>query len=256
MMTLAPSEVPESAGLSKLWGVVRSLLCNSLLDLSSDSGLSLGVGESVLSEPLLVLGVLLNELTGSLLDLLSDGCLLVDLDSVGVLSDLSVNLLVESLGVGDLCLGEACLPLGELLLEEILVQEDETVEVGAVLARIGDGSGKSAAPAEPLAAPAETPAPAPEPAPAPAPAATAAPATSSTRRSVAGARSASGCSAWFAATGGSMSASSSRLPSAPAWTTEASGPAVSVRSTVCKRGKRGKKLDIVRLLAILAAVHL
>lgn len=61
------------------------------------------------------------------------------------------------------------------VLEEILVQEDETVEVGAVLARIGDGSGKSAAPAEPLAAPAETPAPAPEPAPAPAPAAAPAP---------------------------------------------------------------------------------
>ena len=110
--------------------VVRSLLGNSLLELSGNSSLSLGVGESVLSEPLLVLGVLLNELTGSLLDLLSDGCLLVDLDSVGVLSDLSVNLLVESLGVGDLCLGEACLPLGELLLEEILVLLLEEVHVG------------------------------------------------------------------------------------------------------------------------------
>ncbi|NLA65983.1 MAG: 2-oxoglutarate dehydrogenase, E2 component, dihydrolipoamide succinyltransferase, partial [Leucobacter sp.] len=31
------------------------------------------------------------------------------------------------------------------ILEEILVQEDETAEVGAVLARIGDGSGSSAA---------------------------------------------------------------------------------------------------------------
>jgi hypothetical protein len=110
--------------------VVRSLLGNSLLELSGNSSLSLCVGESVLSEPLLVLGVLLNELTGSLLDLLSDGCLLVDLDSVGVLSDLSVNLLVESLGVGDLCLGEACLPLGELLLEEILVLLLEEVHVG------------------------------------------------------------------------------------------------------------------------------
>ena len=110
--------------------VVRSLLGNSLLELSGNSSLSLGVGESVLSEPLLVLGVLLNELTGSLLDLLSDGCLLVDLDSVGVLSDLSVNLLVESLGVGDLCLGEACLPLGELLFEEILVLLLEEVHVG------------------------------------------------------------------------------------------------------------------------------
>ena len=110
--------------------VVRSLLGNSLLELSGNSSLSLGVGESVLSEPLLVLGVLLNELTGSLLDLLSDGCLLVDLHSVGVLSDLSVNLLVESLGVGGLCLGEACLPLGELLLEEILVLLLEEVHVG------------------------------------------------------------------------------------------------------------------------------
>ncbi|QAY61320.1 2-oxoglutarate dehydrogenase, E2 component, dihydrolipoamide succinyltransferase [Microbacterium protaetiae] len=77
------------------------------------------------------------------------------------------------------------------VLEEILVQEDETVEVGAVLAHIGDGSGTAAqpeaaaaeaepAPAEP--APAETseqPAPAtpPEEAPA-APAQQAAPASS------------------------------------------------------------------------------
>ena len=42
------------------------------------------------------------------------------------------------------------------VLEEILVQEDETVEVGAVLARVGDGSG-AAAPA-PAAAPENTPA--------------------------------------------------------------------------------------------------
>jgi 2-oxoglutarate dehydrogenase E2 component (dihydrolipoamide succinyltransferase) len=63
------------------------------------------------------------------------------------------------------------------VIEEILVQEDETVEVGAVLAKIGDGS----------SAPAETPAPeqaAPEqtesaPAEAPAPAAEAAPAEAS-----------------------------------------------------------------------------
>lgn len=47
------------------------------------------------------------------------------------------------------------------VLEEILVQEDETAEVGAVLARIGDGSGASASPAAPAeepAAPAEEPA--------------------------------------------------------------------------------------------------
>ena len=82
------------------------------------------------------------------------------------------------------------------VLEEILVQEDETAEVGAVLARVGDGSGASAsaaAPAEEPAAPAAEStspaeaapaAPAPEPAAAPAaeaapaPAADAAPAAS------------------------------------------------------------------------------
>jgi len=61
------------------------------------------------------------------------------------------------------------------VIEQILVQEDETVQVGAVLAIIGSGSGTSAAPAAPLAEPAPAPAPvsaptpAPEPAPAPAP---------------------------------------------------------------------------------------
>ena len=46
------------------------------------------------------------------------------------------------------------------VLEEILVQEDDTAEVGAVLARIGDGSGAKAeeAPAEEPAAEAEAPA--------------------------------------------------------------------------------------------------
>ena len=61
------------------------------------------------------------------------------------------------------------------VIEEILVAEDETVEVGAPLVRIGDGSGGGeSAPAaeEPAAAPAETPAPAEAPAAeAPAPAA-------------------------------------------------------------------------------------
>ncbi|KQR93073.1 MAG: 2-oxoglutarate dehydrogenase, E2 component, dihydrolipoamide succinyltransferase [Microbacterium ginsengisoli] len=65
------------------------------------------------------------------------------------------------------------------VIEEILVQEDDTIEVGAVLAKIGDGS---AAPAPETAAPAaesepapvaETPAPAAEPSPAAAPAAAA-----------------------------------------------------------------------------------
>lgn len=49
------------------------------------------------------------------------------------------------------------------VIEEILVQEDETVEVGAVLAKIGDGSGASSSDDAPEAAPAdETPAPAAE----------------------------------------------------------------------------------------------
>lgn len=43
------------------------------------------------------------------------------------------------------------------VIEEILVQEDETAEVGAVLVRIGDGSG-AAAPATPVAAPVAAPA--------------------------------------------------------------------------------------------------
>ncbi|MFV0435071.1 MAG: 2-oxoglutarate dehydrogenase, E2 component, dihydrolipoamide succinyltransferase [Leucobacter sp.] len=61
------------------------------------------------------------------------------------------------------------------VVEEILVQEDETAEVGAVLARVGDGS-SAAAPAAPAAEePAATPAPAPA-EEAPAPAAEAAPA--------------------------------------------------------------------------------
>ncbi|MCQ7044078.1 2-oxo acid dehydrogenase subunit E2, partial [Escherichia coli] len=38
------------------------------------------------------------------------------------------------------------------VIEEILFQEDDTVEVGAVLAKIGDGSGSSAAPEAPAAA--------------------------------------------------------------------------------------------------------
>ncbi len=58
------------------------------------------------------------------------------------------------------------------VIEEILVQEDETVEVGAVLAKIGDGSAPAAAAPAPAAAAPEAPAaPAPEPPAAPAPAA-------------------------------------------------------------------------------------
>ena len=44
------------------------------------------------------------------------------------------------------------------VIEQILVQEDETVQVGAVLVIIGDGSGSAPAPAAP-AAPAPPPAP-------------------------------------------------------------------------------------------------
>ena len=48
------------------------------------------------------------------------------------------------------------------ILEEILVQEDETVEVGGLLAKIGDGSAQPAADSAPEAsAPAAEPAPAP-----------------------------------------------------------------------------------------------
>ena len=82
-------------------------------------------------------------------------------------------------------------------LQEILVQEDETVEVGAVLARVGDGAAAPAAEApapesapvaapapevtpeptpEPVAAPAAPPAPEPAPEPAPTPEPVAAPA--------------------------------------------------------------------------------
>lgn len=61
------------------------------------------------------------------------------------------------------------------VIEEILVQEDETVEVGAVLVKIGDGSG-AAAPAAPAEAAPAAEAPAAEAPAAPAPAAPAAPA--------------------------------------------------------------------------------
>ncbi|MEN9748949.1 MAG: hypothetical protein RL149_27 [Actinomycetota bacterium] len=68
------------------------------------------------------------------------------------------------------------------VIEQILVQEDETVQVGAVLAIIGSGSGAAAAPAAPVAEPEPVAAPVVEAAPAPevaapvvAPAATPAP---------------------------------------------------------------------------------
>jgi 2-oxoglutarate dehydrogenase E2 component (dihydrolipoamide succinyltransferase) len=69
------------------------------------------------------------------------------------------------------------------VLSEVLIESGTTVEIGAILASIGEGSGKAAAakpaakkeePKKAEAAPAPTPAPAPKPAPAPAPAAKAA----------------------------------------------------------------------------------
>lgn len=62
------------------------------------------------------------------------------------------------------------------VIQQILVQEDETVEVGAVLAIIGDGAGSAPAPAaEPVAAPAPAAEPVAAPAPVAAPVATPAP---------------------------------------------------------------------------------
>ncbi|MFT4230076.1 MAG: 2-oxoglutarate dehydrogenase, E2 component, dihydrolipoamide succinyltransferase, partial [Microbacterium sp.] len=65
------------------------------------------------------------------------------------------------------------------VIEEILVQEDETIEVGAVLARIGDGSGATADTPAPEAAEATVPPPAEPAAPAEAPPAPEAPAAAS-----------------------------------------------------------------------------
>jgi 2-oxoglutarate dehydrogenase E2 component (dihydrolipoamide succinyltransferase) len=53
------------------------------------------------------------------------------------------------------------------VIEQILVQEDETVQVGAVLAIIGSGSGAATAPAAPAVEPVAAPAPIVEAAPAP-----------------------------------------------------------------------------------------
>ncbi|MFN4089830.1 MAG: biotin/lipoyl-containing protein, partial [Alphaproteobacteria bacterium] len=62
------------------------------------------------------------------------------------------------------------------VLSEILVAEGENVEVGALLGRIGEGSGKAAAPARSEAAKPAAPAKAPPPKPTAPPAAPAAPA--------------------------------------------------------------------------------
>ena len=71
----------------------------SFLNLGGNSSSFLSLGELEVSDPLLVLGVLLNENSLSFRDLLSNGGLLVNLDSLGSLSDLSMNFLVKSLKV-------------------------------------------------------------------------------------------------------------------------------------------------------------
>lgn len=109
---------------------VYSLLLSGLLDLGNNALLSLGVGELEVSLPILALGVGLDENTLSLGDLLADGGGLLDLSTLGSLSDLSVCLLVEGLEGGSLCLGKSELPLAELLLESVLVLLLEDVHVG------------------------------------------------------------------------------------------------------------------------------
>ena len=123
---------PKVSSHSHTRGAFRShsLLLSGLLDLGDDSALSLLVGELEVSDPLLALGVLLNEDALSLGDLLADGGLLVELCSLGGLSDLSVDLLVEGLEGGNLSLGQSSFPAGELLLEPVLVLLLEEIEVG------------------------------------------------------------------------------------------------------------------------------
>ena len=92
-------------------------------------------------------------------------------------------------------------------LTEIIVAEGETVDVGVVLAVIGDGAAAPApAPVAPAPAAAPEPAPAPTPAPVPAPAPVAAPthlwADSGTRRCVARACGSSGDRRCLTITGG------------------------------------------------------
>ena len=128
-----------------------SLLCDGLLDLGSNSCLSLGVGELELSEPFGTLGV--REDSGSVLlgDDLSLGSLLCLLGSLGVLSDLSMNLLVEGLEGGSLGLGEEGVPSLELLgvfifvvlLEEIHVVLNVSSEdvISVLLGVVRDGLG-------------------------------------------------------------------------------------------------------------------
>ncbi|WP_328463133.1 2-oxoglutarate dehydrogenase, E2 component, dihydrolipoamide succinyltransferase [Streptomyces sp. NBC_00448] len=92
------------------------------------------------------------------------------------------------------------------VLASIKVAEDETVEVGAELAVIDDGSGAPAAPAAPAAQPAPTPEPAPAPTPAAATPSTeaAAPAPAPTAQAAAGGSGASGTDVVLPALGESV----------------------------------------------------
>lgn len=103
------------------------------------------------------------------------------------------------------------------VVEEILVAEDETVEVGTPLVRIGTGDSAAAAPAEPAAeapAPAPEPEPEPEPEPAPAPAPEPAPAPSASAPSAPAAPAPSAPAP--SAPAPSVPAPSAPAPSAPA----------------------------------------
>lgn len=104
---------------------------HGLLNLGSNSLLSLKVGEFVLSEPLGTLEVRLNEDTLCLCDLLSNwlvgsSCFL----GLGILSDGSVAFLVKSLKSGNLGLCECGFPSVELFLESVLAFLLEDVHVG------------------------------------------------------------------------------------------------------------------------------
>lgn len=100
------------------------------MDLGDDSLLSLFSGESSEDGPFSVLGVLLDVTLGILADGLSDSSsFLVILGSLGALSDIGVQLLVDSFEGGGLGLGEGGVPLAELLLESVLVFLLEVVHV-------------------------------------------------------------------------------------------------------------------------------
>lgn len=107
---------------AQTYSVRSCFLGDSVLDLDSNSFLSLLSGESSGNGPFSVLGVLLDVTLVVSADGLSDsGSFLYSLDSFGVLSDVSVQLLVECFEGADLSLGEVGVPLAELGLESVLV---------------------------------------------------------------------------------------------------------------------------------------